>query len=217
LHEVAREADPQAFLIVNDYGYYDELCRFKKFFKDNEKNSRLYDAIGIQAHAPEHTWYRPKKWVEVLDNMAEFGKPIHITEYFVPSDGTIVEGISDQRIWDEKNQAEAAVEFYKICFSHPGVEAITWWDLTDKKAWQEGTGLLREDLSEKKVYNELYKLIHETWHTSLEGHTNESGAFDFRGFSGTYDVFVKLPDGRKRALEINIKPMKDNRLIVEFP
>ena len=45
-------------------------------------------------------------------------------------------------------QAEHVAEFYTVLFSHPAVEAITWWDFTDQDAWQQApAGLVRSDMS----------------------------------------------------------------------
>ena len=38
-------------------------------------------------------------------------------------------------------------------------------------------------------------LMHE-WTTVVDGATNSSGDFDFRGFAGTYDITVTAPDGQ---------------------
>ncbi len=216
LHEVARKTAPGAVLILNDFAYYEDPDRMEDFFRRQDEYSHLYDAIGIQAHAPPKTWYRPGRWMDVLDRMARFRKPLHITEYFVPSDGSTVQGICGQRRWDEQAQAEAAEEFYKLCFGHPAVEAISWWDLTDQKSWQPHTGLLREDLSEKPAYLALEKLIRETWHTSAEGRTDGAGSFKFRGFSGTYEVFAEAPDGRTKSEKFELEKGKPGHFLIDF-
>jgi len=48
----------------------------------------------------------------------------------------------------ERNQARQTLRFYRLLFSHPSVEAITWWDLHDP-SYSELSGLLRSDLSPK--------------------------------------------------------------------
>ncbi|MCD6507549.1 hypothetical protein J7M22_13115 [Candidatus Poribacteria bacterium] len=47
-----------------------------------------------------------------------------------------------------------------MLFSHPSVEAITWWDFSDRGAWQgTAAGFLRKDMSPKPAYERLTELV----------------------------------------------------------
>jgi len=84
-----------------------------------------------------------------------------------------------------------------VYFSHPAVEAITWWDFTDQNAWQRApAGLIREDMTPKPAYDELKRLIKGQWWTQAETTTNAGGAARFRGFLGEYEVSAQI-DGKK--------------------
>jgi hypothetical protein len=72
--------------------------------------------------------------------------------------------------------------------------ALTWWDLCERGAWLKGGGLLRKDLSPKKVYTILKKLIHEQWSTDITARSDPAGKLAFRGFHGTYAVTVTRGD-----------------------
>ena len=49
-----------------------------------------------------------------------------------------------------------------MIFSHPAVEAITWWDFSDRGAWQRApAGFLRDDLSPKPAYERLQQPVKE--------------------------------------------------------
>ena len=37
----------------------------------------------------------------------------------------------------EQYQAELARDFYTLAFSHPAVEAIIWWTITDLEPWRD--------------------------------------------------------------------------------
>jgi len=89
----------------------------------------------------------------------------------------------------EEIQAEIAKIFYKVFFSHPAVEVITYWNFY--RAWQSGSGFLRDDLSIKPMFDELKRLIHEEWKTSVHLETNISGTVAFDGFAGKYEVSVE--------------------------
>ena len=57
----------------------------------------------------------------------------------------------------ERNQARQTLRFYRLLFSHPSVEAITW-RLHDP-SYSELSGLLRSDLSPKPAYNTQMNLL----------------------------------------------------------
>lgn len=97
---------------------------------------------------------------------------------------------------DEAKQADYLEQFYTVLFSHPSVQAITYWDFSDRNAWQNApAGLLRKDMSPKPAYTRLMRLIHGKWWTEAHGVSDRSGAFETRGFFGDYRIQVKFPDG----------------------
>jgi hypothetical protein len=99
-------------------------------------------------------------------------------------------------VWDEAAQADYAVKFYRVCFAHPAMRAITWWDLCDQGSWLPGGGMLRADMSPKPVYEQLQRLIHDEWKTRATGATDDSGRFAFRGFLGKYRLASQMPGGK---------------------
>ncbi len=193
--KTARQANPKATLLINDYRTdpnYDK----KVISELHDGNGRpLYDVIGIQSHMHGGVWPIRKTW-EVCERFAKFGKPLHFTET------TVVSGPKSQQGWlttpeGEKRQARQVAEFYRILFSHPAVEAITWWDFTDQNAWQRApAGLVRDDMTPKPAYEELEQLIKGKWWTKTQATTNTEGTVRFRGFLGEYEVSVQV-DGKK--------------------
>jgi hypothetical protein len=84
-------------------------------------------------------------------------------------------------------------EFYRVLFSHPAVEAITWWDFTDQNAWQRApAGLVRADMTPKPAYNELERLIKDQWWTKSEATAGAEGQAQFRGFLGDYEISAQV-------------------------
>ena len=187
----ARQADKKAYLIVNDYyvmanGYHP----FFKLLKEAIDDGVPFDGIGIQAHEPRTMRFPLGKCKKILDHYATLGKELHITEFTPTSGGAKITGSHVSGVWDEAAQAEYAEKFLRICFAHEKVAALTWWDLCERGAWLKGGGLLHKDLSPKKVYTALKKLIHEEWSTRRTGKSDSAGRFAFRGFHGTYAVTV---------------------------
>jgi GH35 family endo-1,4-beta-xylanase len=194
----ARAAAPGAYLIVNDYNVLATGApHFFAMLEEAIANGVPFDGIGIQAHEPRTQRFNLDSVVAILDHYATLGKDLHITEFTPTSAGAEIINSYHTGVWDEETQAEYAEEFYRICFAHPAVVAITWWDLSDNGSWLEGGGMLRRDMSPKPVYNRLKKLIHETWHTEETLTTDGEGRAAFRGFQGDYEVTVTV--GTKKA------------------
>jgi GH35 family endo-1,4-beta-xylanase len=194
----ARKANPQAILLINDYRTDPAYERVIEQLVDGD-GRRLYDVIGIQSHMHGGAWPNGKIW-EVCERFARFGVPLHFTETTV---------LSGERHWDrprgepwpstpegEAYQAREVVRFYTMLFSHPAVEAITWWDFSDWHAWKGApAGFLRSDMSPKPVYEELMKRIKGQWWTRATVTTGTNGTASLRGFIGDYRVTAEK-DGR---------------------
>jgi GH35 family endo-1,4-beta-xylanase len=193
--KTARKANPNATLLINDYrtdaAYADSVI--SELVGDN--GVPLYDVIGIQSHMHGGYWGPQRAW-EACERFAKFGKPLHFTET------TVVSGPKSNQGWattpeGEQTQAKQVAEFYRVLFSHPAVEAITWWDFTDQNAWQRApAGLVRDDMTPKPVYDELKKLIKDQWWTQTEVATQAGGEARFQGFLGDYEVIAQV--GGKR-------------------
>jgi len=106
---------------------------------------------------------------------------------------------------------------YTFLFSHPSVQAITWWGLSDLGAWQGApAGLLREDMSPKPAYERLMQLIHQDWWTNINSKTNAQGKVIIRGFYGQYLLTVKSGTQSVEKL-IHLKPGHENVFEVQLP
>jgi GH35 family endo-1,4-beta-xylanase len=191
----ARQANPQAKLIINDY-------RVDAAFADNvvsqlvdEGGRPLYDIIGLQSHMHGRYWGAARAW-DVCERFARFNKPLHFTET------TFVSGPKQDSGWTttpegESQQARHVAEFYTVLFSHPAVEAITWWDFTDQGAWQQApAGLIRSDMTPKPAYERLHDLIKGKWWTRAETRTVAGATASLEGFLGQYEVEAKMAGRR---------------------
>jgi hypothetical protein len=101
-----------------------------------------------------------------------------------------------------------------MLFSHPAVEAITWWDFSDDGAWQGApAGLLRKDLSPKPAYETLQRLIKHQWWTNVEATTDVHGKATFRGFHGDYQAVVRSADGKRTEVTLRLAPGENQFLV----
>jgi len=192
MFDAAVAANPRATLLLNDY---DTTAAYADLIgKCLEAGVRI-DVIGIQSHMHAGYWGPEKTW-EVCQRFARFGKPLHFTEM------SIVSGPPPKTIrWHgpkhddwlstpewEQQQAAQVVETYTLLFSHPSVEAITWWDLPDGQWLGAPSGLVRADMTPKPAYDALMRLVKGEWWTDVKLTTDAQGRAAFRGYLGAYEV-----------------------------
>ncbi len=149
---------------------------------------------------------------DCLDTYAAHGVPLNLSEITITSREDLG---SDNLAF----QAYVAERLYRIWFSHPAVNGIIYWNMVNDTAhvsgdnlWNENFykgGLVTRDFKAKPAYNAIRNLIKDEWTTS------ETVTFDplsdnfIRGFYGTYDVEIKLADGRVKKTSARL--MKDRK------
>ena len=193
--EWAREANPKATLLYNDWNV---SPAFEQLMEDLMRRGAPFDVIGIQAHMHRGEWTLERVW-QVCETYGRFGKPLHFTETTV---------ISGQHGWElprpwqstpdgEWHQAKYVESLYTTLFSHPSVEAITWWEMLDGGWMGAPAGLVREDVSVKPAYQRLKRLIKGKWWTRVTLRTNIRGEASLRGFLGDYRVTAAGTTGKR--------------------
>jgi len=209
----ARKANGEATLLINDYRTDPAYQRVIEQLVD-AAGKPMYDVIGIQSHMHGGAWPSGKVW-EVCERFSRFGVPLHFTETTI---------LSGDRTWErargaswpstsegEAYQAREVVRFYTMLFSHPAVEAITWWDFADFHAWKGApAGFLRADMSPKPAYDELMKLVKGKWWTHATATTADDGTAGLRGFLGDYRVTVSK-DGKTVERQFTLTRGAENR------
>lgn len=187
----ARQANPKARLLINDY---DLLEEYERIIEECLGSGVSIDAIGLQAHM--HRGYMGAERIgRVCDRFARLGKPLHFTELTLLS-GALKTDEDWHKVrtdWPstaegEARQAQQAEDIYRTLFGHKAVEAVTWWDLSDAGAWQGApAGLIRADMTPKPAYEALLRLFKQEWWTGpLELRTDQTGTVRFEGFLGDY-------------------------------
>jgi len=150
-----------------------------------------------------------------IDKFAQFGLPIHITEFDVPMGGAIVSPTGAKfGVMDEERQAEYLRIYYRILFSHPSVTGINYWNIY--KAWMRGGELLRNDLSEKPIYKAMQDLLKNEWKTRLSDSSDKSGTVTFKGFHGKYVIYAQDKNGNDKTWNIHVKKGERNNFRLSF-
>lgn len=209
----ARTSSPEASLIVNDFRTDDA---YYNLLRDVQRQGGKFDIVGIQTHMHQGYYTLDQVWA-VCERYKELGAPVQFTEVTVLSGDLKLD--SDWKSFhpgwettaDGENKQAAYVEaLYRLLFSHPSVQAITWWDFSDLGAWQGApAGLLRKDMTPKPAYERLMKLIHQEWWTREAIKTNILGQASFRGFYGQYRLTV-LKDNTPVEAVVYLAPDQKN-------
>jgi endo-1,4-beta-xylanase len=192
--EEARATDPAATLLLNDF---DVSTAYECLIEGVLESGIHVDAIGLQSHMHQGYWGE-EKTLAILERFSRYGLPIHMTETTLVS-GTLmppeIEDLNDYQTpsWPstaagEERQADEIVRHYRTLLSHPSVQAITYWGLSDDGAWLGApSGLVRADGTPKPAYDALRTLVkREWWLAPTKLRTDDAGRVKVRGFLGDY-------------------------------
>jgi len=191
--------NPNTTLLYNDFNVSPDFEKLVQALLDAKAPVKT---VGIQSHMHKGTWPIERVW-SVCETYARFGLPLHFTEATVLSGELKKDDDWHKRHDDwhstpdgEKAQGDYGQQFYTVLFSHPAVEAITWWDFSDNGAWQGApAGLVRKDMSPKPLYEWLAEAFHKRWATNARATSDAAGAATLRCFFGEHEVRAKLPSG----------------------
>ncbi|MBN1808455.1 MAG: endo-1,4-beta-xylanase [Planctomycetes bacterium] len=216
----AHDASPDAVLLYNDFNVGEDFESLARRLLDDAAPVRT---LGIQSHMHKELWRLERAW-NVCETYARFGLPLHFTELTVLSGRLKAENDNDwhKRHDDwltapegERAQADYGEQLYTLLFSHPAVEAVTWWDFSDFQSWQGApAGLLRPDMSPKPLYDRLYELFHKRWTTDVEITADADGRAHADCFYGDYAVDAAAPSGDRLKGRFTLPPQADSVTVV---
>lgn len=141
-YRTAREADPHAKLVYNDYSLeYDNDEQAEKrrdvlaLLRHMQDNKVPIDAVGIQSHiravSPSTIG---KGLTEFMETIRGMGLEIHLTELDVNDDD--VE--SDDVAVRDKAVADTYRHFLDIALANPAVKLVLTWGVSDRMTWLNG-------------------------------------------------------------------------------
>jgi endo-1,4-beta-xylanase len=189
----AHNGDPDAKLFLNDYDILtgnrltDYMAQIRKLLKQGVPIA----GIGAQGHLHAETFDRGQL-KNALDSLAVFKLPIRITEFNMPGQRSkyYIDKIQTMTPQEEELKAKEIVDYYRICFSHPGVEGILMWGFWEGANWIPVSSLYKRDWSPTPAAEAYQNLIFKEWWTRESGAIGNNGVFSTPAFFGKYKVTV---------------------------
>merc|ERR1711971_271910 len=215
----AKSLSPETLFFVNDYGIIlDKYNRFELYqqqIRDLLAEGAPIDAIGVQAHIGGEDLVdvvRIKYHIDLL--WEEFKLPIWVTEFDWNGNGNAGWG-------DHTVHAEQLENFYRLMFSHEGVDGILMWrlDIIDEmsgepnKAGLEYIRLTQEEWRSSQLISSKVmetKKVSVTDKVSATNNVSETeinkltATFAFRGLMGNYRLRLLQGQEEIGTLEMNV-------------
>lgn len=197
----AHTVDPDCLLFMNEYtgnsfGSYDGYTYRDRANSLISMGAQIH-GLGIQGHI--NTPMDPQRYYDsVLTPLSSVGLPIWVTEFDTDATGGTA--------------ADDLEMFYRICFSHAGVDGILMWGFWND-AWR-WDGIANTDGTPNEA-GLRYEQILDEWTTSETGITNEDGQDSFRGFHGMYEITLIGTGGPSEVQQIEIEP-GSGAMVFEF-
>ena len=194
--EEARAVNPTATLLLNDF---DMSTAYECLIEGVLEAGIRIDKLGLQSHMHQGYWGE-NKTLSILERFSRYNIPIHFTETTLLSGDLMPPHIVDLNDWQvdewpstedgEARQADELERHYRTLLSHPSVEAVTYWGLSDQGMWLNAPGgLVRSDGTPKPSYERLRRLVKDEWWLSPTAmRTDAGGQVMVSGFLGDYTV-----------------------------
>ncbi|OFX61066.1 MAG: hypothetical protein A2066_12420 [Bacteroidetes bacterium GWB2_41_8] len=181
----AKAADPNAQLYINDYNVeynWGQAVEYRDLILKIKKMGGPVSGVGIQAHFWDCCRPNTDELVKNINIVAEAGLPIRLTEYDWGTNLT------------EKQQVEDFVKVATIAFSHPSVNGMISWGLSDKGAWRENTGYFDANHRPKLAADTLLYYTQKLWATNFDSEIKNGEILPLNAYYGNYNIEVAFGD-----------------------
>lgn len=149
----AREADPDALLFYNDYGFEydsdDEQSRRDaaiRIMEGLKKRNAPIDGFGIQSHLKVGNRFSPDVFRQFLADIAAFNVRISLTEL----------DVNDQRMPSDIEErddqvADHARQFLDVAFDERAVTTLLTWGFSDASTWLNSAQPRKDNLKQRPL------------------------------------------------------------------
>jgi len=189
--EAARQSDPLARLMTNDYGVLVEPRHYRKVLEQTKfllESGAPLDGVGMQGHfwdgkktpTSEEVWER-------FELFAELGMMIGITEFDMY--GPNWQRDPDKSV--DENKAMFFESLLRTVFAHPASTGFVMWGFWDGRHWKDQAPMFYEDGRPKPAFEVYRKLVLEEWTSNAALTTDADGKAQAELYHGTYDVTIR--------------------------
>jgi len=181
----AHAADTDAQIYINDYNVeynWGQAVEYRDLILKIKEMGGPVSGVGIQAHFWDCCRPNIDELVKNLNILAETGLPLRFTEY--DYGGNL-------------SQEEQTTDFIKvltIAFSHPSINGMICWALSDKGAWRENTGFFDANHKPKLAADTLLYYTKTKWATNFDSTINNEDTLSFNAYYGDYIIEVEFND-----------------------
>ena len=172
----ARELNPDIKLFLNEYGMAEsesKAIRYRALADSLIAAGADIGGVGYQSHFIGRV--SPKGMEIGLKPFESSGLGIWFTEFDITNP-------------DPERRADALEDFYRYAFSRPEAEGIIMWGFWAGRHWRGPDAAIVDLDWTVNAAGERYFALMDEWTTEVEGSTDATGQFEFRGFRGTYLV-----------------------------
>ncbi len=212
----AREEDPDATFLVNDYGLTQspesgppvtadgvevtpamQRRRYLELAVRLREQGNPPDALGLQSHTGG--FMRMADLVAFYDEMAESGIPLHVTEFGAyPGHLNTLQPVEDV----DALYADYVEKYLTCSFAHPALGAFFFWGFMNTAiTWNRD----RSGHELRPVYERVRQLIHREWHTNERAVSDSDGRVRFKGFFGDYALRYRIPGGAVHGVNFPVR------------
>ena len=180
----ARSADPDAELFINDYNVeynWGDAAEYRDMILDLKSKGAPITGVGMQAHFWQDLRPQVTELVTNINIVAEAGLPIKLTEF-------------DNGIMSQEDQASDLIMVLTVAFSHPSINGIISWALSDRGAWREESGYFDANHEPKLAADTLYHYTRKLWATNFDSTAAGADSTLFNAYYGNYTVEVTFND-----------------------
>ncbi len=163
---VAKEADPDAELLYNDYmsweaGYERQQEGVLRLLERLKERGAPVDGLGVQSHIGSGNYdhstgfdtAREDGWRQFLDAVTGLDLSLSITEFDV-HDKNLPADIETR----DREVAELARRYLDLMFSYPQTKDILVWGMADHRSWYQGMWLREDGLPKRPTpYDDEYR------------------------------------------------------------
>lgn len=198
---IGREATGGARLCVNDFNIVGDgavrsgaIRRYHAIIETLLAHGAPLGGVGFQGHFWSEIVTPPERVWEVIDDFAQHGLPLRVTEYDLTSH-------------DDAFHARYLEDFLTAWFAHPATDGFFIWGFWSRAHWRPDAAMFRADWSERPAVAVWRDWVWRRWWTELSETVEEQAEpTTMRVFHGQHRVKVRAADGRAVERDVVVGP-----------